>query len=214
MNSFQKTICRIFGIKIPESISYHQQRIIDIALSELETGKIVLVGDSITEGWTQTRLLPNNVINYGISGDTTVGVHDIVPLIINAKPAKVIINIGINDISFKNTAWTYYYKEFLKKLVARIEPKNIILCAVRPVNYLMPVPKKIGYINNVAVKYVNGVIQSYAFDHGCIYEPNTYTCHILSYPIDETLNPDHTHDGIHMTQKGYEAELEVLQKYL
>ncbi|MFM9840101.1 MAG: GDSL-type esterase/lipase family protein [Cyclobacteriaceae bacterium] len=66
-------------------------------------GKIMMVGNSITEGGNWKKLLNDStIINRGISGDVTFGVLNRMEDIVKRKPSKVFLLIGINDLS-RNT---------------------------------------------------------------------------------------------------------------
>lgn len=76
-------------------------------------GPILVVGDSLSaeygirrgSGWVallqerlQTQKVPVNVVNAGISGDTTSGGRSRLPALLNQhKPAVVVIELGAND---------------------------------------------------------------------------------------------------------------------
>src|SRR5687768_14696187 len=61
---------------------------------------VVFLGNSITAGVDWNELLQmNEARNRGISGDITFGVLERLNEVIEGKPAKVFILIGINDIS-------------------------------------------------------------------------------------------------------------------
>ena len=63
------------------------------------TGKIIFLGNSITEGGRWRDLTGDQtVINRGIGGDITFGVLKRLDDIIIRKPTKLFILIGINDI--------------------------------------------------------------------------------------------------------------------
>jgi lysophospholipase L1-like esterase len=65
--------------------------------------KIMMVGNSITEGGDWKKLLGDStVINRGISGDVTFGVLNRMEDIVKRKPSKLFLLIGINDLS-RNT---------------------------------------------------------------------------------------------------------------
>jgi lysophospholipase L1-like esterase len=214
MNAYQKYICKLFGIVIPEPISYYQSKVIEFALKKAEFDRVVLVGDSITEMWNQTGILPSGVVNYGISGDSTSGVLGRINQILNVKPSKILLNVGINDISAKNPNWQINYEEIVKALLNSIYASNIVLCAVRPINYGFTNVKGFGYTNNMGVKFMNGGIKTIADKYGCLFEPETYTCHTQPWTPDEVLRLDHTVDGMHLSQLGYQVEFEVIKKYL
>src|SRR6478609_5407451 len=69
----------------------------------ITTGRIIMVGNSITEGTDWKRLLNDStIINRGISGDVTFGVLNRLKEITDRKPSKLFLLIGVNDLS-RNT---------------------------------------------------------------------------------------------------------------
>lgn len=63
---------------------------------------IVFLGDSITEKIDWHELFHNShydILNRGIGSDTISGVINRINTIINLKPSKVFLMIGINDIA-------------------------------------------------------------------------------------------------------------------
>jgi lysophospholipase L1-like esterase len=66
-----------------------------------ETGAVVFLGDSITQGWNSlAKVFPDiKVVNRGIGGDTTRGVlYRLNADVLALKPTAVVLLIGINDI--------------------------------------------------------------------------------------------------------------------
>ena len=64
-------------------------------------GGVAFVGDSLTDWMRWNELFPNiKSRNFGIAGDTTVGLKARIIQVIAAKPAKVILQIGTNDVEF------------------------------------------------------------------------------------------------------------------
>lgn len=68
--------------------------------------RIVFLGDSITEGYGVSAstcwvaAMPGDIINHGISGDTTAGMlRRFTPHVIQEHPDYVVIMGGINDLS-------------------------------------------------------------------------------------------------------------------
>jgi lysophospholipase L1-like esterase len=58
----------------------------------------VFLGDSLTEGFDLRHYFDNpNIKNRGLSGDTTYEVRYRLEEIVNAKPARLFLMIGIND---------------------------------------------------------------------------------------------------------------------
>ena len=63
------------------------------------TGKIVFLGNSITEMGDWKKLTGDStVINRGIGGDITFGILQRLDEVLNRKPSKIFLLIGINDI--------------------------------------------------------------------------------------------------------------------
>ena len=123
------------------------------------------------------------------------------------------MNIGTNDVSTVNMAVVDNYNKIINRLREVLPPQSIICCAVRPVNYLMPLAKQF-YPNNIAIRNVNGAINNICNIKGCVYEPQTYSVHAAPWVPDEIMIPTHTVDGIHLSPLGYQVEYEVIKKYL
>ncbi|HDW0335773.1 TPA: hypothetical protein RKY49_004741, partial [Escherichia coli] len=71
-------------------LTYLKQRKVDI----------IMLGDSITETGRWSDFFPSvSIANYGIAGDTSQGIKNRLEPIINAKPKKVFIMIGTNDLT-------------------------------------------------------------------------------------------------------------------
>lgn len=96
-----------------------------------DQGALVFLGDSITQGWTDTigGMFPGTkVANRGISGDTTRGVlirlqQDVLPL----NPRGIVLLIGTNDLEEQAE---------LETIAANLE---LILAALKQHNPSMPV---------------------------------------------------------------------------
>ena len=82
---------------------------------------IVFLGNSITAGIPigMNCCSCNNARNRGISGDITFGVLERLDEVIEGKPAKVFILIGINDIS-RNIPDSVIIRNY-RKMVTRIQ---------------------------------------------------------------------------------------------
>lgn len=67
-----------------------------------EDNEIVFVGDSETEYFLVSEMFKNaRVKNRGIAGDNSKGVLNRIDEVIDSKPKKVFLEVGINDISNK-----------------------------------------------------------------------------------------------------------------
>jgi platelet-activating factor acetylhydrolase IB subunit beta/gamma len=71
-----------------------------------ENVDIILIGDSLIEGWNVKLLLPSVAINFGVGGDQTQTVlwrlQD--PVLNRLKPRNAVILLGTNNIAAGNSA--------------------------------------------------------------------------------------------------------------
>lgn len=81
--------------------------------------KIVMLGDSITEGVDWNEILQDNiVVNRGISGDTTSGLLKRIHHVVELSPSIVFIMIGVNDFGSRINIDTVFnnYKSIIEIL--------------------------------------------------------------------------------------------------
>ena len=108
------------------------------ARTDKDRGAVVLLGDSITQGWGEdfSAWFPGmKIANRGISGDTSRGVlirmdEDALAL----QPAAVVLLIGTNDLEEKADPETIAgnFKLILAKLAQHNGKMPIVLCEVFP----------------------------------------------------------------------------------
>ena len=175
--------------------------------------RIVLVGDSITEGWTEFNpgfFQENNMVNRGISGQTTPQM--LIRLkqdAIHLDPKIIIINGGTNDI-WGNTGPSTP-EMIIDNLcsMAEIASKNniqVVLSTILPVyqypdrDDIIDPPKTISFINSVLQDYCNK--NSLAF------------LDYFSPMADEKkgLRSDYGTDGVHPNKQGYSVMEQVLRE--
>ena len=98
-NFYKKSELRIPN-HTPDQKEFYYKRCADFDKMPIGFKKIVMLGDSITEGgedWNK-YFKSNNIVNRGISGDTTLGVLARLNEIYFYKPSSIFLLIGINDI--------------------------------------------------------------------------------------------------------------------
>ena len=175
--------------------------------------RIVLVGDSITEGWTEFNpgfFQENNMVNRGISGQTTPQM--LIRLkqdAIHLNPKIIIINGGTNDI-WGNTGPSTP-DMIIDNLcsMAEIASKNniqVVLSTILPVyqyperDDIIDPPKTISFINSVLQDYCNK--NSLAF------------LDYFSPMADEKkgLRSDYGTDGVHPNKQGYSVMEQVVRE--
>ena len=175
--------------------------------------RIVLVGDSITEGWTEFNpefFQENNMINRGISGQTTPQMlirfkQDAVHL----NPKIIIINGGTNDI-WGNTGPSTP-EMIIDNLcsMAEIAAKNDINVALSTILPVYKYPERDDIIDPPkTISLINSVLLGYCKKNGLTF---------LDYytpMVDEKkgLNSDYGTDGVHPNKEGYNVMENVVRE--
>lgn len=172
-------------------------------MKNMKEGSVVFMGNSITEGWKQTRpsfFEENPYICRGISGQTTPQMlvrfrQDVIDL----HPEVVVILAGTNDIAGNTGPMTL--EEILGNLkgmaeLARANDITPILCSVMPA---ADYPWKPGMQPNIKIPKLNKMIEKYCQEEKIIF---------LDYfaAMDDGNNgtrEELTYDGVHLTEDGY-----------
>ena len=175
----------------------------------VETGRIIFLGDSITECGEWNKLLGNDeVINRGISGDVTFGVLKRLDEIIIRRPAKLFIMIGINDIG--KDIPDEVIVDNCKKIVKRVQDKTpstrIYLQSILPVNPDFPqFPQH--YDKEYHVIHTNHLLQAAAKELNCNF--------INLFPVlmdrQQHLRMELSTDGLHLNNEGYAVWIKYLR---
>jgi lysophospholipase L1-like esterase len=171
---------------------------------------IIFLGNSITAGVDWVELVGNrHARNRGISGDITFGVLERLDEVIEGRPAKVFLLIGINDIS-RNIPDEVILQNY-QRMVSRIKkgsPKTKIYLQT-----LMPVNSSFGkfpnhYHKDQHILAVNQGLRALAAREKIML--------VDLYPAfldnQNRLVAEYTHDGLHLTALGYQKWAEVLKK--
>ena len=109
--------------------TYYEQKVTLFRLLPDAKGEIIFLGNSITDIGEWAEIWQNKKVrNRGISGDNTFGVLARLDEVTSAKPHKIFIMIGINDIA-KETPDSVIIANY-KKIISRIQtesPKTTIV---------------------------------------------------------------------------------------
>ena len=176
--------------------------------------RVVLLGNSITEGWPKAdpSFFANKSYEYvgrGISGQTSPQMllrfrQDV----LGSRPGVVAILAGTNDVA-ENTG-PYSQQATLNNIMsmaelARANGVRVILCSVLPASEfrwrkgLGPGPKIVA---------LNEQIKAYARQQGFVY----LDYHAAMADEQQGLNPTLASDGVHPTLAGYQMMEPLLQQ--
>lgn len=165
------------------------------------SGRVVMLGDSITEGGVWDELLPGlPVINRGISGETAGQVLSRLDLVIDA-PAAVVLLVGTNDIASGLTTARILgdVSSILRGIENRAPGTPVILQSI--------MPRAIEYREEVL--FMNSRLLDLARRAG------THVRYLDLWPALATesgaLRSEFTEDKLHLNGGGYQAWVEVLR---
>jgi lysophospholipase L1-like esterase len=173
-------------------------------------GDIIFLGNSITAGIEWAELLGRtDVRNRGISGDITFGVLERLDEVIEGKPAKVFILIGINDIS-RNVPDSFIIRNFqlmVDSIKAGSPKTKIYLHTLLPVNNSFTQFKN-HYNKDGHIQYVNEQLAKLAARE----KITLIDLHPHFLDADKKLDKKYTQDGLHLNAAGYQVWKNVLLK--
>ncbi len=163
---------------------------------------IVFLGNSITAGtdWAKLLELPQ-AKNRGISGDITFGVLDRLQDIVDGKPAKIFILIGINDVSrdIPDSVIVGNYKKIISTIRKGSKRTQIYFNTLLPVNSSFEKFKN-HYGKDEHILYLNEQIRSMVAKNVTIVD---------LYPVfldqNNHLKAELTKDGLHLIPEGYKV---------
>lgn len=176
--------------------------------------KVVMMGNSITEGWARIRpdfFKTNGLVGRGIGGQTTSQMlvrfqADVIDL----KPRVVVIMAGTNDIARNNGIISH--KHILQNIqsmceLARVHKIRPVLCSILPADRFNWNPE----LKPAAdVKLLNEMIAAYAREAKIPYV-DFYSAMVNA---EGGLPSDLAPDGVHPLAKGYEIMEPILLKTL
>ena len=165
--------------------------------------KVVMIGDSITQDGSWSRLLRrDDIVNRGIAGDTSRGllrrVDRLEPTII-----KAFIMIGINDLIW-NKSLEHIFDNYIQ-ILDRLKSKSITPI----VQSTLYAGKESAKRYNSHVEVLNSELKAYCKEEGIQFiDLNT----ILS--PNGQLDDRFTIDGIHLESEAYVRWAETIKNFL
>ena len=190
--------------------SYYKHKKSQFEILPNSNDSIVFLGDSLTDEGEWVELLGNtNIVNRGISGDTTRRILNRLDAIIETKPKKIFLMVGINDfVNEKKSIEEVLskYKIILEELQSKTPQTEVFIQSVLPVN------NNLSYFlqDNQKVIQFNFKLQELATEFNYQY------IDVFSDLADSEneLDARYTTDGIHLNGKAYLIWKEAVEKYV
>lgn len=173
---------------------------------------LVFLGNSITEGTHWNELLGmDNAVNRGISGDTTFGVLERLGEVTQGSPAKVFLLIGVNDLArnIPNGTIIRNYGLIIDRIRKESPETQIYVQTLLPVNDTFTQFKN-HYDKAPHILTINGALGHLAHRK----KVNFIDLYAKFLDDQGRLDRQYTHDGLHLTAKGYAHWSNLLKPYL
>ncbi len=178
-----------------------------VPAARAERLRVVMLGDSLTAGcdW-QARLPGAEVLNQGISGDSTWSITARLDQVVAAKPGKIFLQAGINDFG-RNPAPEAILKRheaIWQNLRERLPEAELYIVSLLPVS---------------AVRYprwgrpvvrLNHLLKESAEERGLVY----IDLHSRMVDQEGGLREELTYDGRHLVPRAYDLWVEAVRPHI
>ncbi len=171
--------------------------------------EIIFLGDSLTDLCEWHELFKGlSIKNRGICGDTTEGILNRIDGIIEAKPKKLFLLIGINDINQGRAVNDIFnsYKKILETIKTSSPKTQVFIQSLLPVNN----QKFLNQGVNDKVRVLNVRLQELANELSFQY----IDLFSLFLDSNQELAAQYTTDGIHLNGQGYLVWQKNIEKYI
>lgn len=175
----------------------------------LKEGQIIFLGNSLTQGGKWDEYFPvQKPANRGIAGDNTLGMLGRLHEIIEAKPSKLFILTGVNDISLgrSNEKIMTGLKSVIYQIKAGSPTTQIILQSLLPINNGNNRYKRM-LNKEKQIERLNKDIQKFCKKENITFI-NLYPSFLMS---KRKLDTKYTTDGIHLNEDGYAIWVERIR---
>ncbi len=170
-----------------------------------DSAEIVFVGNSLTEGFPLVEMFKNaSIKNRGISGEISSNVLNRIDEIVESKPEKIFLSIGVNDL--KNEI---HHDTLFKNKVAVIE--TIQECSPSTEIFIQSVLPTSGIYSrlNQAIVQHNEKMKSYCEQNGIAFLNSAPV-----FQVEGQLKKELTYDGLHLNAAGYKKWASFLAPYV
>lgn len=180
--------------------------------------EVVFLGDSIIRDYDLNRFFPNikdKLFNCGVSGITSEGLFNIIKQgVVRHKPKVVLILVGTNDMSEvndkRNEEIIFNIARIICELKIVLKKLNVVLISILPCDEARYGKNAIGGggRENSRIMKINSYLSEFE---------NHFKDLIYVNAFDELADKNgniissYTHDGIHLTLKGYEKLTALLK---
>lgn len=174
----------------------------------ISEGKIIMLGNSITAECEWSELMQNpDIINRGVIGDGTGDILERLDPIIAAKPKKIFLLIGVNDLMFLPLSKIQeFYEKIVLRLVTETPSTQLYLESILPIHNDL---RRNG-MKNEDIDALNQFIEQVAKKYQLTY----IDLNSAFKNTEGSLRQDFSLDGIHLNGEGYLLFKKIVEPYI
>jgi lysophospholipase L1-like esterase len=190
--------------------TYNRKQLFEVL--PIDSNSIVFIGNSLTQQFELAESFRKvSVKNRGINGETTKGLLNRLTPILKSSPAKVFIEIGVNDLNqgVPQEDIINNYTQIISRIQRECPAAQVFVETVFPV-------KKTGkliensVINNENIRTINQKLKELSSQKKCNFI-DTYS----SFELNGEMNPKLClEDGLHLSGEGYLLWTKILKPYI
>lgn len=188
---------------------YYEQRVSLFKVLPKVKNAIIFIGNSITDGGEWQELLGcKKCLNRGSSGDISFGVNARLEDVLQDKPKKIFLLIGINDLSrgIPNELIIQNYTAFISR-TKQLSPKTqIYLQSILPVNATF---RKFTENIEENIKILNQAMDNLAQNVDGV---TFIDLHSKFIDAEGKLDKKYTNDGLHLLGEGYMLWAKIIKQ--
>ncbi len=169
---------------------------------------VVMLGNSLTEQGEWRELLPGvDLKNRGIGGDMTALLHERLPTVLDLKPKKLFLSIGVNDLLYHDIDYILTNYEKLLNDISRLSPSTKVY-----VQSLLPVNNdvRVTGIKNPDILTVNQKLKELTQAKGLTF----IDLHRRFVNDEGKLPEEFTFDGVHLKGEAYLLWRDQIKEYI
>lgn len=154
------------------------------------------MGDSYIQFLKSNKLINQNSVNFGIAGQTTLGLIDLLNSDWDIRTKKIVLLIGFNDFKYRSEKEVFKnLAEIKNRLISlfKLKSNNIIVLSLLPVD-------KNRYVLNQKIRNLNKRLKAHSQENAFIY------LDVHSLFIEDINNETYKFympDLVHLNKEGY-----------
>ena len=194
---------------------YRQRTTLFHHLPMITSDNTVMLGNSLTEfGGNWNLRIPKAsglIINRGIMGDDAYGMLQRLSQITPAKPKKIFVGCGINDVSHRlsNKEVAARVKRLLGEIHRQSPESQIYYFSLLPINESFGRWKSLnGRTDDIPV--INREMEEWCRKNDIVYID---VFSHMTEPGSNVLRKELSVDGLHLTEEGYSVWVDAIKQY-